>query len=183
MLKLIHKIYRKDKVTLDIIGALKIKLTSTENKINDLYEQIFLSYATWYLEMKESEMGLNKKLDDMDKRRAYVRTRLLGTGTATKELLESTANTVPGVKVEIGFEDMCVILSFLEVENNKYLGIVKRSIENMIPYHLDLILKYEHVNWGEIKGVNWNDTLPYTWESVSQSVAGTILGGLDDDFD
>lgn len=183
MLKLIHKIYRKDKVTLDIINALKVKLASTEDKINDLYKQIFLDYAIWYLEMKESEMGLNKKLDDMDKRRAYVRTRLLGTGTATKALLESTANTVPGVKVEIGFEDMCVILSFLEVENNKYLSIVKRSIENMIPYHLDLMLKYEHIKWNEIKGVTWSNTLPYTWGSVSQSVSGTILGGLDDDFD
>lgn len=31
-----------------------------------------------------------------------------------------------------------------------YLGIVKCSIENMTPYHFDLMLKYEHVNWGEI---------------------------------
>lgn len=183
MLKLINKIYRKDKVTLDLINAVKIKLTSVENKINDLYKQIFLDYATWYLEIKESEMGLNKKLDDIDKRRAYVRTRLLGTGTATKALLESTANTVPGVRDEIEFDNMTVILSFLKVENNKYLGIVKRSIENMIPYHLDLMLKYEHVNWGEINGVTWQKVQPYTWGSVSQSVSGTILGGLDDDFD
>lgn len=183
MLKLINKIYRKDKVTLDLINAVKIKLISVENKINDLYKQIFLDYATWYLEIKESEMGLNKKLDDIDKRRAYVRTRLLVTGTATKALLESTANTVPGVKVEIEFENMTVILSFLKVENNKYLGIVKRSVENMLPYHLDLMLKYDHVNWGEIKGVTWHNVQPYTWGSVSQSVSGTILGGLDDDFD
>lgn len=183
MLKLINKIYRKDKVTLDLINVVKIKLTSVESKINDLYKQIFLDYATWYLEIKESEMGLNKKLDDFDKRRVYVRTRLLGTGTATKALLESTANTVPGVKVEIEFDNMTVTLSFLKVENNKYLGIVKRSVENMIPYHLDLMLKYDHVNWGEIKGVTWQKVQPYTWGSVSQSLIGTILGGLDDDFD
>ncbi|MDO4302000.1 MAG: hypothetical protein Q4D26_11510 [Clostridia bacterium] len=128
-------------------------------------------------------MAINKKPDDIDKRRAYVKTRLLGTGTATKELLESTANSVPGVNVEIGFDNMSVILSFLKVENNKYLGIVKRSVENMIPYHLDLMLKYEHVNWGEIKKVTWERVQPYTWGSVSQSVSGTILGGLDDDFD
>lgn len=183
MLNLINKLYRKDKVTIDIINAIKIELSSVENKINDLYKQIFLDYATWYLEIKEAEMGLNKKLDDIDKRRAYVRTRLLGTGTATKELLESTANTVPGVEVEIEFKDMSVILSFLKVENNKYLGIVKRSVENMIPYHLDLMLKYEHVNWGEVKKVTWGELKNYTWGSVSQSVSGTILGGLDDDFD
>lgn len=163
MLNLIHKMYRKDNVTIDIINSLKIKLTSAENKINDLYKQIFLDYSDWYLELKEKEMIINKKPNDIDKRRAYVKTRLLGTGTATKELLESTANAVRGVKVEIGFENMCVILSFLKVENNKYLGVVKRSVENMIPYHLDLRLKYDHVNWGEIKGVACNGLLPYTW--------------------
>ncbi|MGN1319017.1 MAG: hypothetical protein ACI4VF_08355 [Lachnospirales bacterium] len=72
MLKLINKIYRKDKVTLDLINAVKIKLISVENKINDLYRQIFHDYATWHFEIKESEMGLNKKLDDIDKRRAYI---------------------------------------------------------------------------------------------------------------
>lgn len=56
MLNLINKIYRKDKVTLDLINAVKIKLTSAEDKINDLYKQIFLDYATWYLEIKESEI-------------------------------------------------------------------------------------------------------------------------------
>lgn len=183
MLKSIHKIYRKDVVTLDIIKTLTAKLVSSENKINDLYKQMFLDCSTWYIDLKETEMSIGKKLDDIDKRRAYVRTRLLGTGTATKELLESTANTVPGVKVEIEFEDMTVILNFIKVENNKYLGIVKRTVETMIPYHLDMILKYEHINWGELKGVTWGAVKPYTWESIFQSVAGTILGGLDDDFD
>lgn len=183
MLNLIHKIYRKDKVTIDLINALAMKLMSTEGKINDLYKQNFLNYADWYLELKEKEMAISKRLDDIDKRRAYVRARLLGTGTATKEMLESTANTVQGVRVEIGFKDMTVIIRFIKVENNKYLGLVKRTLETMIPYHLDMILEYDHINWGELKGVTWGDVKPYTWESVSQSVAGTILGGLDDDFD
>jgi len=183
VLKLINKIYKKDKVTLDLINALMIKFESVESKIDDFYKQIFLDSADWYLELKETEMAISKRLDDIDKRRAYVRTRLLGTGTATKELLENTANSVTGVLVEIGFENMTVIIRFLKVENNKYLGVVKRSLETMIPYHLDMMLEYEHVNWGEVKGVIWGVVKPYTWESVSQSVAGTILGGLDDDFD
>ena len=183
LLNLIHKMYRKDKVTIDLINAINTKLRVIEEKINDLYKQIFLDYSTWYLELKGKEMSIEKKLDDLDKRRAYVRTRLLGVGTATKELLESTANTVPGVKVEIDFRDMMVILRFLKVENNKFLGIVKRSLETMIPYHLDMMLEYDHINWGEIKDVTWGAVKNYTWESVSQSVAGTILGGLDDDFD
>ncbi len=183
MLKSINKIYRKDIVTLDIIKALTTKLALSENKINDLYKQIFLDCATWYLDLKEKEMSIGKKPDDIDKRRAYIRTRLLGTGTATKELLENTANTIPEVEVEIEFKDMTVILNFVRVENNKYLGLVKRTVETMIPYHLDMTLKYEHIKWGELKGVTWGAVKPYTWESLFQSVAGTILGGLDDNFD
>lgn len=99
MFRLINKIYKKDKVTLDLNNAVKIKLTSIENKINDLYKQIFLDYTTWYLEINGSEMG---QIDDLGKRRAYVRTKLLGTGTATNALFKSTANTVPRVKVSLG---------------------------------------------------------------------------------
>lgn len=183
MLKLINKLYRKDNVTVDIANALEQKLNEVEEKLNDFYSQIFLDYSTWYLELKEKEMSINKRLDDLDKRRVYVKTRLLGVGTATKELLENTANTVNGVKVEVDFKDMTVILKFIRVENNKYLGLVKRSLETMIPYHLDMVLEYEHINWGELKDVTWGAVKPYTWESVYQSVAGTILGGLDDDFD
>lgn len=183
MLNLINKFYRKDAVTIDIINALKVKLTKVEDSINDIYKQIFLDYSTWYLELKENEMSINKKPDDIDKRRAYVKTRLLGTGTATKEMLESVANSVDGVQVEILLDGMNVIINFLKVENNKYLGVVKRSIENIIPYHLGLDIQYKHVNWGELKGTTWGVVKLYTWESVSQSVSGTIIGGLDDDFD
>jgi hypothetical protein len=183
VLKLINRLYRKDKVTIDLINAIETKLSAIKEKIDDIYKQMFLDYATWYIEIKENEMGLNKKLDDLSKRRAYVKTRLLGTGTATKKLLENTANTVPGVEVEINFKGMTVEINFLKCENNKYLGIVKRAIENMMPYHLDLALKYEHVTWGELKGTTWGNVKKYTWGSVSESVSGTILGGLDDDFD
>lgn len=183
MIRLINKIYRKDVVTTNLLSTIEIKFSGIESKINDLYKQMFLNYSTWYLELKEKEFSINKKLDDIDKRRAYIKTRLLGVGTATKEMLESTANTVPGVVVEIGFEGMVIIVHFAVVENNKYLGIVKRSLELMIPYHLDMMLKYEHVKWKEIKTVTWGALLPYTWKSVSESVAGTILGGLDGDFD
>jgi hypothetical protein len=126
---------------------------------------------------------LSKKFDDIDKRRAYIRTRLLGTGTATKELLESTANTVQGVEVDIDFEDMTVVINFIKVENNKYLGIVKRTIETMILYHLDISLKYERINRGELKDTTWDAVNHYTWESVFQSVVGIILGGLGENFD
>ncbi len=90
---------------------------------------------------------------------------------------------MPGVTVEVDFKDMTVILKFIKVENNKFLGVEKRTLETMIPYHPDMMLEYEHINWGEIKDVTWGAVKPYTWHSVSQSVSGTILGGLDDDFD
>lgn len=102
MLKLIHKIYRTDKVTVDIIKALTAKLTSSENKINDLYKQIFLNYATWYLDLKENEMAITKRSDNITERRNTIKTRLLGVGTATKAMLESTVNSIDGVTISIG---------------------------------------------------------------------------------
>ena len=150
MLNLIHKIYRKDKVTVDLIKALDKKLLSAEYKINDLYKQIFLDYSDWYLELKEKEMSVVKKLNSLNQRRNYVKTRLLGTGTATKEMLESTVNSVNGVTVDIGFKDMCVIVNFIEAENNKLITFSKNTLAEIIPYHLDI---KSHINISDGKNL------------------------------
>ncbi|MCI8805192.1 MAG: DUF2313 domain-containing protein [Clostridiales bacterium] len=183
MLDLINKIYRKDNVTIDLINVLNEKLLDIENKTDDIYQQIFLGYATWYLELKEKEMLISKRLDDIDKRRQYVKTRLMGTGTATKEMLESVANSVTGVDCQILFQDMTVIIDFLWVKENKYLGLVKRAVQNTMPYHLDIDIKYDHVTWGEVRGVTWGTLSKYTWDTISKSVSGTIIDNLDTDFD
>ena len=54
MINLISEFFRSDKVTQDIINALKTKLDYSEERINDLYKQIFLDYSTWYVEYKEN---------------------------------------------------------------------------------------------------------------------------------
>ena len=182
MLKLIHKIYRKDKVTLDLINALTVKFNSAESKINDLYKQIFLDYADWYLELKEKEMSLNKKYSDMTERRNYVRTRLLGVGTATKEMLENTINAISGVTVSISFKDMNVLMDFTFAENNKLITFSKNTLSEIIPYHLDFDVTYKHIKWEEPKRVRWDRMGKYTWNEIVKSVEGTVEKGYDGGF-
>lgn len=182
MLKLIHKIYRKDNLTIDIINALIAKLSSSEAKINDLYKQIFLGYSTWYLEIKENEMAISKRAADINSRRNAVKTRLLGVGTATKEMLESTVNAIDGVTIVVSFEDMTVLVYFSEAANNKLITFSKEVLAEIIPYHLDMLITYEHVNWGELKRVTWGDVKKYTWGEVFDSVEGTVEKGLDPSF-
>jgi len=182
MLKLIHKIYRKDKVTLDLIKALAVKLISSENKINDLYKQIFLNYADWYLELKEKEMSITKKAADITERRNYVKTRLLGVGTAAKEMLESTINSVSGVTAVISFKDMTVHMDFKFAENNRLITFSKNTLAEIIPYHLDFDISYKHIKWEEPKRVTWGKVKAYTWGEIKESVEGTLEKGLDGVF-
>lgn len=182
MLKLIHKIYRADKVTIDIINALTAKLTSSENKINDLYKQIFLNYATWYLDYKENEMAITKHSSNIDERRNIIKTRLLGVGTATKEMLESTVNSVDGITISVGFEDMTVLITFIHAENNKLITFALDTLKEIIPYHLDLFYTYEHIKWGELNRVIWDKVKPYTWGEINDSVEGTVEKGLSPEF-
>ena len=182
MLKLIHKIYRKDKVTLDLVNALTTKLLSCENKIDNLYKQIFLDYADWYLDVKEKEMSVNKKLSDIAARRNYIRTRLLGVGTATKEMLESTINAISGVNVVITFKDMSVLMEFVFAENNKLITFSKETLAEIIPFHLDFEITYQHIRWEEPKNVTWGNMKKYTWNDVIESVEGTIEKGYDGGF-
>lgn len=182
MLKLIHKIYRGDKVTVDIINALTAKLTSSENKINDLYKQIFLNYATWYLDYKENEMAITKRSANIDERRNTIKTRLLGVGTATKAMLEGTVNSVEGITISIGFENMTVLVTFVYAETNKHITFALDTLKEIIPYHLDLLFSYEHVKWGELNEVTWGDVGAYTWGQVNESVEGTVKKGLSPEF-
>ncbi len=182
MLKLIHKIYKNDRVTLDLIKTLRLKFISSENKINDLYKQIFLDYADWYLEIKEKEMSVTRKMNDITERRNYVKTRLLGVGTATKEMIESTINSVSGVAVNIGLTDMTVIMRFIFAENNRLITFSKNALAEIIPYHLDMEIFYNHIKWEEPKRVTWDRMRKYTWNDIVKSVEGTIEKGYDGGF-
>ncbi len=182
MINLISEFFRSDKVTQDIINALKTKLDYSEERINDLYKQIFLDYSTWYVEYKENEMAIPKRAADIQDRRNYVKTRLMGVGTATKAMLEGTANAVDGVTVEIHFKDMVVTADFVNADNNKLITFTKELLAELIPYHLDMNITYKHVNWGELARVTWGDVKKYTWGNVKGSVEGTVEKGLSPDF-
>ncbi len=182
MLKLINKIYRKDNLTVDIINALTSKLTDSENKINDIYKQIFLNYSTWYVDLKENEMAITKRSDNITKRRNIVKTRLLGVGTATKQMLEGTVNSVDGVIVSVGFNDMTVIITFVYAENNKFITFALDTLKDIIPYHLDLFFIYEHIKWEELNRVAWGAVKNYTWGEINESVEGTVEKGLSPEF-
>lgn len=182
MLRLINKIYRKDNLTADIIKSLSSKLTTAEGKVNDLYKQIFLDYATWYVDLKEKEMAIAKRSTSISERRNYIKTRLLGVGTATRAMLESTVNAIEGVTISIGFENMTVTVAFIYTENNKLITFSKELLAELIPYHLDLFITYEHIKWGELNKVIWGDVKNYTWGQIIESVEGTVEKGLSPDF-
>ena len=174
MLNLINKLYRKDKLTNDIVKALTARLTNTESRINDLYKQIFLSCATWYVSLKEDEMAITKKGSDLEARRNLVKLRLIGVGTATKEMLESTVNTISGVRIEIGFKAMTVLVKFLQADTNKYITLARETLKQLIPYHLDLFCDYKRAKWGEVKEFKWQKINTHTWGDICDSVEDTL---------
>lgn len=182
MIKLIHKLYRKDKVTLDLIESLTLKFSAVEEKINNLYKQIFLDSADWYLEMKEKEMSVIKKALGITERRNYVKSRLLGVGTATKEMLENTINAISGVTVVISFKNMKVLMDFIFAENNKLITFSKNALSEIIPYHLDFEVTYKHIKWEEFNKVTWGKVKNYTWGEIVKSVEGTLEKGYDGGF-
>lgn len=171
-----------DKVTLDIIKALTLKFTSSEAKINDLYKQIFLNYATWYVDIREKEMDITKKAEDINVRRNKVKTRLLGVGTATKAMLEGTINSIEGVTISIGFKNMTVIVTFIYAETNKHITFAMEALGEIIPYHLDTAFTYGHIKWAELQRVIWNRVKQYTWGNIIESVEGAVEKGLSSEF-
>ena len=97
-------------------------------------------------------------------------------------MLEGTVNSVDGITISVGFEDMTVLITFIHAENNKLITFALDTLKEIIPYHLDLFYTYERIKWGELDRVIWDKVKPYTWGEVNDSVEGTVERGLSPEF-
>jgi len=58
LLKLLHKIYRKDKLTLELTKAISVQLYKVEQNIQEIAKQQYLDSASWGLDIFEKELKM-----------------------------------------------------------------------------------------------------------------------------
>lgn len=97
-------------------------------------------------------------------------------------MLEGTVNSVEGITISIGFENMTVLVTFVYAKTNKHITLALNTLKEIIPYHLDLFFTYEHIKWSEFNRVIWNKVKQYTWGEIIESVEETVEKGLSPEF-
>ena len=80
----LHKMYYRDKVTLDILIAFEKILQKIENDVEEIEAQRLLSSATWYLGLLEKELGL-QSIGTLQERRNEIYIKLLSDEKASLE--------------------------------------------------------------------------------------------------
>lgn len=174
MLKL-PKYYRlSDKVN-TLMYVEGYKNAEFNDMVTDIVDNCYINTATWRLDTLERQAGIqtdpSKSLED---RRAVLRTRYGGFGTATIPFLKQIALKFVNGEVEI--------TNFpreyrAEVEFSSPLGVPKNmpdiqvALEEAFPAHYQILFKFKFLTWDQLNNNNYTwiewDSLKLEWRQVS----------------
>ena len=162
-------LYSLSKEVEEIQGAIDSERLVLENKVRDLYEQLFVESSDWSLSMWEKMLGM-KNLSakssptDYQSRRENILARLRSKGVSSKKALEELCRSFSGGDVKI-LED-----------NSNYSFLVKFVSEESIPSNLEGLtnaleeVKPAHLSWNYIFAYNiWLQVKNKTWELSSET--------------
>ena len=104
-----------------------------------------------------------------DYRRERIYAKLAGTGTTTKEMIESVSKSYSNGEVEV-IEDNAnsrFVIRFvgtLGIPGN--MADLKLTIEEIKPAHLAVEYEYIYNTWSDISALTWQQATSYTWEKI-----------------
>lgn len=139
--------------------------------INDLFNQAFVSTATWGLTSWEDMYGVTTDMAlSYEQRREILTAKIRGQGTTTKEMIRQTAEAFSGGEVEV-IEDNgnhLFIVRFVGIKGvpdnmPAFIGM----LEDIKPAHLAYRFEYTYTIWANFNGsMIWDDVKPRTWDDV-----------------
>ena len=170
LIKLLPEYYDEN-VTMQTLQSILSKETDDlETGLSDTISECFASTASMLLSRYENLLGLTV---DVTKENDYSRERicakLAGTGTTTKEMIESVSKSYSNGEVEV-IEDNAnsrFVIRFvgtLGIPGN--MADLKLTIEEIKPAHLAVEYEYIYNTWSDISALTWQQAASYTWETI-----------------
>ena len=109
MLKLLHKIFRKDVVTNEIVKTAGAQIDDIEVKVDDIEKQNYLETATWGLDIFEKELAVsNADVKTEEERKKIIAAKWRGSGILTLKLLQQTVEAFINYNVCLLYTSRCV---------------------------------------------------------------------------
>lgn len=170
LIKLLPEYYDEN-VTMQTLQSILSKETDDlETGLSDTMSECFASTASVLLSRYENLLGLTIDVTkENDCRRERICAKLAGTGTTTKEMIESVSKSYSNGEVEV-IEDNAnsrFVIRFvgtLGIPGN--MADLKLTIEEIKPAHLAVEYEYIYNTWSDISALTWQQATSYTWEKI-----------------
>lgn len=170
LIKLLPEYYDEN-VTMQTLQSILPKETDDlETGLSDMISECFASTASVLLSRYENLLGLTIDVTkENDYRRERICAKLAGTGTTTKEMIESVSKSYSNGEVEV-IEDNAnsrFVIRFvgtLGIPGN--MADLKLTIEEIKPAHLAVEYEYIYNTWSDISALTWQQATSYTWEKI-----------------
>lgn len=176
LMKYLPKYWHTIKEMKALQNSLGIEVSELHCAIDDTLAQMFVTSATWGLELWEQELGIetNRTLSD-EFRREVILAKMRGTATTTKALIKSVATAFSNGEVEITEDNARYVVKI------KFIGArgvpaniegFKKSLNQIIPAHLVVEYIFTYMTWAEFDSYNktWQqwDNLNLNWKEFTE---------------
>lgn len=157
-------------------NALGNEISELQCAVVSTLDQMFITTATWGLELWEKELAIetNKSLSD-EFRREIIMAKMRGTATTTKALIKSVAVAFSNGEVEV-IEDNAkytVKIKFVGTRGvPANLEDFKKMLSQIIPAHLVIEYVFTYMTWKEFNSYDktwkqWED-LRLNWKEFTE---------------
>lgn len=146
MIDYLPKYERNSKVINEILNSCENELNNRNIEINDIYNQLSISSATWALDVYEKSLDIKTDLSkSYEERRSVIKSKLRGTGKVDKELIKLVVDSFTNGNVDVGFDGEIKVI-FNDVKGvPPNINDVHSSIDNIKPAHLNVYYKFAYL--------------------------------------
>lgn len=140
------------------------------HNLRDVFDQAFLSTATWGLSLWERDNGITTNLSlSYEERKEIIAAKLRGSGTVTGRMLKNTAEAFSGGDVEIieKPEEYLFIIRFVGMKGiPRNMQAFMAMLDDIKPAHLAYKFEYTYTTWNSLKIFTWGELAEKTWDEV-----------------
>lgn len=153
-----------------LLSVVDSELIEIEDSALSIGLQWIIDKATYGLDDWERLLGIERNPNaNLKDRREVIKAKLRGYGTATKEMIQNTAQAFSGGEVEM-----------VEYPNEfrftvKFVGVkgIPSNMDNFIEMlnkikstHSDYDFEYTYTIWSQLRSSTWNDVSSQTWDEL-----------------
>lgn len=183
LMKFLPPYYQESKVTQEIQESIGVEIYNVQIVIQDIYKQLFVTTATWGLDIYEEELGIPVNRDkSLEERRGVILAKIKKTKVINEDAIINVAAGFENGEISLSVDDGIVTVYFDDIKGiPSNIDDIEAAIKDVIPSHLLVQFKFLYNAWKDYLTKTWGDLLGETWGSVltSKNTERIITFGKD----